>query len=71
MMNWITGCFIYVQLKFDEMRRKLKEEDGEANMIAIILIIIAVIAIAAIFQEELKKIVEEMLKQVRKQLGLD
>lgn len=65
MMNWITSCFIYVQLRFDEMKQKLREEDGAADIIAIVLIIVAVIAIAAIFQEQLTSIVQDMLKKIR------
>lgn len=45
------------------------EENGEANIIAIILIIIVVIALAGIFWDELEKIVMDLFARIRSEIS--
>lgn len=52
------------------IRSEWEEERGEANMIAIILIVIAVIALAAIFRDELIGIVTGLFEQIKDALGM-
>ncbi len=48
----------------------LKDENGETNIIAIILIILVVIALAAIFRKQLTDVVNKLFDQIRDSLGL-
>lgn len=48
----------------------LKEENGEANLIAIILVIIVVIALVGIFRTQLTDIVNGLFQQIKDSLGL-
>lgn len=52
------------------MKRFLKEEKGDTNIIAIILIIIVVIALVALFREQLIGIVNGLFDQIKGSLGL-
>ena len=51
-------------------RQKLKEENGETNIIAIILIIIVVIGLVGIFRTQLTSIVTGLFNQIKESLGL-
>ena len=53
----------------DKVMNLLKEECGETNMIAIILIIIVVIGLAVIFKGQLEKIVNGLFDAIKGDLG--
>ncbi len=44
------------------LKRMVREEDGEINMIAIVLIILVVIALAVVFKDGIKKVLEKAFK---------
>lgn len=48
----------------------LKEESGEASIIAIILVIIVVIALVGIFRTQLTEIVNGLFQQIKASLGI-
>lgn len=60
---------LYIRIKC-RVDRALKEERGEANIVAIILVIIAVIALAAIFKDTMIEIVNGLFERIKTQLGL-
>lgn len=67
MRKKILTMVLNAQMKVADM---LKEEKGETNMIAIILIILAVIALAAIFRTQLISILNSLFDQVKTALGI-
>ena len=62
----LTGL-IAAQMKASDM---LKDESGETNMIAIILIILAVIVLAGIFRTQLEQVLNGLFEQVKGALGI-
>lgn len=46
-----------------------KEERGEANIIAIILIIVVVIGLAALFRDEIKEVVTNLMERIKGEAG--
>jgi len=54
----------------NQVNNFLKEENGEANLIAIILVIIVVIALVAIFRTQLTDIVNGLFDQIKASLGI-
>lgn len=54
----------------NQVNNFLKEEDGETNIIAIILIIIVVIALVGIFRQQLTDIVNALFQQIKDSLGI-
>lgn len=51
----------------NKVERFLKDENGEANLIAIILVIVVVIALVAIFRNSLTQLVQDLLKKISDQ----
>lgn len=54
--------YFYIKNRVDNF---LREESGEASLIAIILVIVVVIALAGIFRDELTKIVTDLIDRIR------
>lgn len=50
-----------------EVNRLLKNEDGEVNLIAVVLLIIVAIALIAIFKKQITSLLESLLKKITKQ----
>lgn len=48
----------------------LREEDGEANIIAVILLILVVIAIVAIFKNQISAIITDLFTKIRTEMGI-
>ena len=46
-----------------------KEERGEANIIAIILIIVVVIGLAAVFRDGIKEVVTNLMERIKGEAG--
>lgn len=46
-----------------------KEERGEANIIAIILIIVVVIGLAALFRDGIKEVVTNLMERIKGEAG--
>lgn len=57
---WQTrGMLLVAKERMKEQALKLvKEENGDTNFVAIIVIIVILIAIAAVFHKELQKVIE-------------
>lgn len=75
MENCMLGLYLKGKCCLDRFRRRLrralKEERGDTNVISIILIIIAIIAVAAIYKTGMLGIVGDLIEKIREQLGLD
>ncbi len=67
MQNIMLNLYIMIKTCVD---RTLKDESGEASIIAIILVILAVIALAAIFKTQMTDIVNTMFTTIKEQLGI-
>lgn len=67
MKKRLLNGFFHVK---NQVNNFLKEENGEANIIAIILVIIVVIALVGIFKIQLTEIVEGLFQQIKDSLGI-
>lgn len=63
---WQTrGMLLVAKERMKEQAVKLvKEENGDTNFVAIIVIIVILIAIAAVFHEQLQEAIEEVFKSL-------
>ena len=66
MKRKMIGLYLAAKTKID---RLLKDESGEASIIAIILVIIAVIGLAAIFKEQMEGIVNGLFQKIKDLIG--
>ena len=64
MKNWLMKGYIRAKSMLDSF---LREDKGEASIIAIILIIIVVIALVGIFKTQLTQIVNDLLNKIKTQ----
>lgn len=61
----VDGVWIRAKLwTADRMERFLKEERGDTNFVAIIVIIVIILAIAGIFRSKLQEAVEAVFEQL-------
>lgn len=65
-MQLLNGLY---RLK-NKVNNFLKDEAGESNIIAIILVIIVVIALVGIFKDQLTDIVNGLFNQIKNSLGI-
>lgn len=60
----IASANLFIRRKANEF---LKNEDGEVNLIAAVLLIIVAIALIAIFKKQITSLLENLLKKITKQ----
>lgn len=60
----IASANIFVRRRVNEF---LRNEDGEVNLIAAVLLIIVAIALIAIFKKQITSLLESLLKKITKQ----
>ncbi len=60
----IASANIFVRKKVNDF---LRNEDGEVNLIAAVLLIIVAIALIAIFKKQITSLLESLLKKITKQ----
>lgn len=53
-----------MQVVFKKAQQLLKQEDGEINMVAIVLIILIVIALVAIFRDNVTQLLESLFQKI-------
>lgn len=63
-MRMLDAIMIRCQNGFYRCRENLKEESGAINMIEVLVIAVIVIAIAAVFRDKLKDIVEKVFGNI-------
>lgn len=68
---WQTrGMLLVAKERMKEQAVKLvKEENGDTNFVAIIVIIVILIAIAAVFHDELEKAIRDVFKNLTDFVG--
>lgn len=65
MREFLDSKIIGLQMRAGRFLADLrKEERGDTNFVSIIIIIVIVLGVAAIFQEGLKKAMENIMKQL-------
>lgn len=67
----IFGYFRFKAACMRALESFRREERGDAGIVATLLMIVIVIAVAAIFREQLLKIVTEVFEKLMVALGLD
>ena len=60
----IASANIFIRKKVNAF---LRNEDGEVNLIAAVLLIIVAIALIAIFKKQITSLLESLLKKITKQ----
>ncbi|MCI7062109.1 MAG: flagellin-like protein [Lachnospiraceae bacterium] len=68
MREKMLAAEVNMVLKVQKAKRRFKEfvcnEEGDTNIIAIVLILVVVIALAVIFRDNIKKLVDSIWKKV-------
>lgn len=64
--NFLIAKYVEAKMKMDSF---LKNEKGEANIIAVILILAIVIALVVIFRKSITKMVNQIWKEIAGSLG--
>lgn len=61
MKDYLFGKVLMAQMKMrDAVEKFVQNEEGDTNFVSIIIIIVIVLAIAAIFRDKLKALVEDV-----------
>lgn len=54
---------MYCKWKYDFMEKFVKDEEGDSNMVAVIVLIVIVIAIGTVFRRELETAVNDVMQR--------
>ena len=54
---------MYCKWKYDFMEKFVKDEEGDSNMVAVIVLIVIVIAVGTVFKRELETAVTDVMQR--------
>ena len=54
---------MYCKWKYDFMEKFVKDEEGDSNMVAVIVLIVIVIAVGTVFKRELETAVSDVMQR--------
>lgn len=66
MKKWLSNCYFRAKERINNFMR---EESGEASLIAVILIVVVVIALAVLFRDSLTGIVNDLLDGIESDIA--
>lgn len=70
MQEKILKMYIMMQLKMAGLIEEFREEErGDANMVAVVLLIVIVIAVAVVFRETITQVAETVMGRLSEFVG--